>query len=56
MLAMGPNFGLQIIECMALVVQKVDSPIYPINQDPSYNYYQHSCAIHFTGIYFFYFI
>ena len=52
MLAMGPNFGLQTSECLALVVQKVESPVYPINQNPLDNYYQHSSAIHFIGIFF----
>lgn len=42
MLAIGSYFGLQTIECMTLVVQKVDSAIYPINQNPLDNYYQHS--------------
>lgn len=52
MLAMGPKFVLQTSECLALVVQEVDRPIYPINQNPLDNYYQHSSAIHFIGICF----
>lgn len=52
MLAIGPNFGFQTIEYMILVVQKVDSAIYPINQNPLDSYYQHSWVIHFIAISF----
>ena len=39
MLAMDPDYGLQTIECLVLVVQRLDSAIYRINHNPLDKYY-----------------